>query len=427
MSIKSYQTYQKEGVEILCIGTELLLGNILNSNAKWLAEELAYLGMPHYIQTVVGDNKERLKTAILDASKRSKILITTGGLGPTPDDLTTETIALAFNSPLKENSEVWEDIKQKLNIRNHNPLESNRKQSLFPVNAEIIPNPNGTAPGMIWEPKKDFVIITFPGVPSEMRKMWKQSAINWFHKNGGDKNVFASRTMKFAGISESQLAEMMNDLLKYKNPTVAPYANLGEVKLRLTAKAKDTKAANLIINPLEKEIIKRSGSNYYGSDEETLSSTVVKLLKEKNQTLAVAESCTGGGLGASITTISGSSEIFLGGLIAYKNIIKKDLLNVSDVTLEKNGAVSNAVVESMAKGVSKLFNSDWAIAISGIAGPSGDSDTKPIGLVHFAIMGPIGVQTYEQSFGKKRDRIDIQRLSVVYALNYLRLQLLAQR
>tara|TARA_Y100001968_G_scaffold70627_3_gene61803 strand:+ start:3706 stop:5001 length:1296 start_codon:yes stop_codon:yes gene_type:complete len=415
---------QAKGVEILCIGTELLLGNILNSNAKWLAEELASIGLAHYRQTVIGDNFSRLRNVVLEASERSRILITTGGLGPTPDDLTTETIANAFNQPLLERNDIWENIQKKLNTQRCSLASNNRKQAFLPIEAEEIPNPSGTAPGMIWSPKQGFTIMTFPGVPSEMKNMWTQSAIPWLRKNGGTKKTFLSKTLHFANIPESKLAEELNDLMKNTNPTIAPYASLGEVKLRITAKSQNIREAENLIIPIENEIRKRTGLKCFGSNEDSLASVVLELLKKRGESLAVAESCTGGGIGAALTAIPGSSDVFRGGIIAYENSIKTKLLQVPENLLTRYGAVSKQVVEAMAQGVRQTMQTDWSIAVSGLAGPSGGNKSKPIGLVQFCIAGPTSIYSGPEFFSPYSGRLGIQKLSVLKALDKLRLFLL---
>tara|TARA_Y100001968_G_scaffold136503_1_gene124575 strand:- start:25720 stop:26991 length:1272 start_codon:yes stop_codon:yes gene_type:complete len=417
---------KENGVEILCIGTELLLGNIINSNAKWISEELASLGLTHYRQTVIGDNYDRLKNELIEASKRSRILITTGGLGPTPDDLTTEVIASAFNTVLEERKEILEDIQQKLGPKISFSNCNIRKQALVPKGSKIIPNSRGTAPGIIWSPKEDFTIITFPGVPSEMKSMWTQSAVEWFKKFKDSECIIISKILHFAGISESTLTEKIGNLINNKNPTVAPYASLGEVKLRITAKAQDARQANQLIQPIEDQILLIAGNKYFGFNEDSLASVVIQLLRNRGETLAVAESCTGGGIGAAITSISGSSDVFLGGIIAYHNSIKQNLLSVSEHLIKEDGAVSNQVTEAMASGVINQFNSDWSIAISGIAGPTGEHKSKKIGLVKFSIAGPFGVKSSSESFNPYIGRTGIQKLSVLKALNELRLFLLSK-
>ena len=223
--------------ELLCIGSELLLGNITNGNARWIAEQLAALGVPHQRQMVVGDNRERLMAEVRQAAGRCRVLITTGGLGPTPDDLTTEAIAAAFGTPFVEHPEIRAEIQARLSARGRICSPSNRRQAFLPEGAAVLPNPTGTAPGMIWSPVPGFTVLTFPGVPSEMKAMWQQTAAPWLRQSGLAAGVFASRMLRFWGVSESALAEEMADLLEQANPTVAPYAGAGEVKLRITARA----------------------------------------------------------------------------------------------------------------------------------------------------------------------------------------------
>ncbi|MFL0750342.1 MAG: competence/damage-inducible protein A [Prochlorococcus sp.] len=410
----------QHGVEILCVGTELLLGNILNSNARWLAEELAALGLPHYRQTVVGDNVERLKQSVLEAVDRSRILIVTGGLGPTPDDLTTETLAAVFDTPLEERSDLWIEIQAKLRASSSISAISNRKQALLPCGAEILPNPSGTAPGMIWTPSPGFTVLTFPGVPSEMRQMWSQTAVPWLRQHGGVTDVLVSRLLRFTGIAESTLAEQVADLLEQDNPTVAPYAGLGEVKLRLTARGKTIEQAKQFLNPVDAELRSRMGVLCYGSDDESLASVVLELLRQRGETVVVAESCTGGGLGAALAAIPRASEVFLGGVIAYSNAIKQSLLGVPAELLDRHGAVSDPVVRVMAEGARQRFGADWSVAVSGVAGPGGGTEAKPVGLVHLAVAGPYGCQTSQEHFAFRRGRLGIQQLSVVSSLDQLR-------
>ena len=413
----------RQGAELLCIGTELLLGNILNSNARWLAERLAALGVPHFRQEVVGDNRERVITAVRAASQRSRVLITSGGLGPTPDDLTTEAIAAAFDTPLQERPEVWELIQARLAGRGRPLAASNRRQAWLPEGAEVLPNPTGTAPGMIWSPVAGFTVLTFPGVPSELKAMWLATAEPWLRQAGVAEGVFASRLLRFWGVSESALAEQVSDLLAQHNPTLAPYAGLGEVKLRMTARAKDEDSAAALLAPLEAELRRRSGQSCYGIDGDSLASVVIEKLRQRGETLAVAESCSGGGLGAALTAVPGASDVFLGGVIAYANAVKQGLLGVDPLELERWGAVSDPVAEAMALGARRVTGSDWALAITGVAGPGGGSDQKPVGLVHIAVAGPASCRSEAVRFGSSRPRAWIQALSVGEALNRLRLSL----
>jgi len=416
-----------KGVEILSIGTELLLGNIINTNAQWISEQLSQLGLNHFRQSTVGDNCDRIIKEIQEISKRSNLLITTGGLGPTPDDLTTEAIAKSFNVSLYERALLWDEIKQKLpKSKLQDDSSSLRKQCFFPENAQIINNPRGTAPGMIWEPVKDFTILTFPGVPSEMKTMWEETAYDFIKTKFSDNYSFYSNTLKFAGIGESSVAEKINDLLNLQNPTVAPYANLGEVKLRITARAKNHLEAKNIIKPVKEKLKKDFSKFIFGEDDDTLPSVLIKELTERNQTIVFAESCTGGLLSSSLTSISGSSQVFKGSIVSYSNELKNSLLNISEEKLTKYGAVSEEVCEAMAINVKEKLGADWAIAISGIAGPNGGSQDKPVGLVYISISGPNNdVTNIKKLFNSTRNRVEIQTLSVNVCLNSLRLILLS--
>ena len=412
------------GVEILCIGTELLLGNIVNGNARWLAEQLAALGLPHFRQTVVGDNRDRLIAEVQAISRRSRVLITTGGLGPTPDDLTTEAIAAAFSTPLEERPEVWDDITAKARSRGRTPGAETRRQALLPRGADVLPNITGTAPGMIWSPIEGFTVLTFPGVPSEMRSMWQATAVPWFQRSGLSKGVFNSRLLRFWGIGESTLAEQLHDLLDQSNPTVAPYAGRGEVKLRVTAHATSGAEALRLLDATEAELRQRTGSLCFGCDDQSLASVVLEQLRKQQQTLSVAESCTGGGLGAELTAIPGSSDVLLGGVIAYSNALKQRLLGVSAELLEQFGAVSDPVAQAMAEGARRVTGSDWSMAVTGIAGPAGGSEEKPVGLVYIAVAGPDGCVSKPIRLGESRGRDWVRTVSVGEALNRLRLRLM---
>ena len=415
--------------EIICIGTELLLGDILNTNCHYLAQELASLGIPHYYQTVVGDNKERIQQVIEIAIARSSILIFTGGLGPTPDDLTTETIASFFNTPLEEKPEIIADITQKFASIGRKMTPSNRKQALIPQGANILPNPSGTAPGMIWEIPRNadsLTIMTFPGVPSEMKQMWRNTAVPFLKSQGWGRDIIYSQMLRFRGIGESALAEKVASLFELTNPTVAPYSSKGEVRLRVSAKAPSVAEAIAIIEPVAQKIQDIAGLDYFGKDEETLASVVGKLLSDRKQTLAVAESCTGGGLGAMLTEIPGSSQYFKGGVIAYANDIKTTLLQVNATDLEQFGAVSDAIARQMAQGVKQTLNTDYGISITGIAGPDGGTDSKPVGLVYIGLATPDGsVISKECHFGSRRERSLVRLLSTYTALDSIRRHILS--
>ena len=361
------------------------------------------------------------------------VLITTGGLGPTPDDLTTEAIAAAFGAELEERPEIWAEIQARISARGRPVAASNRRQAFLPRGAAMLPNPTGTAPGIIWTPdpaalpfpvQPGFTVLTFPGVPSEMRAMWQATAAPWFQAAGLADGVFASRMLRFWGVAESSLAERMADLLEGSNPTVAPYAGAGEVKLRITARGATALEAEALLGPVEAEIRSRAGSSCFGADDDSLAAVVLQQLRDRHQTLAVAESCTGGGLGASLAVVPGASDVFLGGVIAYANAVKQGLLGVPAATLAADGAVSDPVAQVMAEGARRATGAHWALAVTGIAGPGGGSAEKPVGLVHIAVAGPDGCSSEGVRFGSSRGRSWIQMLTAGEALNRLRLRLL---
>lgn len=407
--------------EIICVGTELLLGDILNSNAQFLGQQLAVLGIPHYYQTVVGDNMLRVQKTIAIACERSQVLIFTGGLGPTPDDLTHEAIAEFFDSPLVERPEIIESIRQRYAHRQHPPISpSTYTQALIPQGADILPNPQGSAPGIIWQARPGLTIMTFPGVPEEMQVMWEETAVPYLRHQRLSQSTIYSRTLRYWGIPESTLADQVKPFFDLDNPTVAPYASNGEVRLRLSAKAQSQAEAIQIIAPIEKEITDLTHDDYFGSDDDTLASIVAGLLDQSNHTIAVAESCTGGGLGHLLTTQAGSSSYFKGGVIAYSNSVKAQLLDVSTRDLDQYGAVSDVVAKQMAIGVRAVLGSTWGLSITGIAGPGGGSDQKPVGLVYFGIAGPDHVECHQRTFASFRGRDWIRWLSSCTALDLLR-------
>jgi nicotinamide-nucleotide amidase len=405
--------------EVISIGTELLLGDILNANAQYLAQQLAHLGIAHYYQSTVGDNPDRLQATLKQAATRANLIICTGGLGPTPDDLTTETIAQTFDRPLVEQPEIWADIQAKFAQRGRTLTDSNRKQALIPDGAAILPNPVGTAPGIIWSPQSDVVIMTFPGVPSEMKRMWRDTAVPYLQAQGWATEVIVSRTLRFWGVSESALAEQVAHLFDRANPTVAPYANWGEVKLRIAAKATTTIAAEDLIHPIEAEIRDIAGIDCFGADEASLSSVIGQLLNQRQETLAVAESCTGGGLGAMLTESAGSSSYFQGGIIAYANAVKAQILGVSAADLAQHGAVSEIVAQQMAQGVRDRLGTTWGLSITGVAGPDGGTPEKPVGCVYIGLAGPQGASAKHYQFGD-RGRDWVRRVSACSALDQLR-------
>jgi nicotinamide-nucleotide amidase len=411
--------------EIICVGTELLLGEILNSNVQFLAQELAQLGIPHYYQTVVGDNLQRIHQVMETALQRASILIFTGGLGPTTDDLTTEAIAAFFKTPLQERPEIIADITEKFSKIGRIMAANNRKQALLPQGADILANPTGTAPGLIWQPQPGITLLTFPGVPSEMKRMWQETAIPYLKSQGWGQTSIYSQVLRFRGIGESTLAEKVAPFFELQNPTVAPYAGLGEVRLRISSRASSEGEALAAIAPIAAQIQAIAGWDYFGKDDDTLGSVVGEKLRQKGQTVSVAESCTGGGLGAMLTEVAGSSDYFWGGVIAYDNRVKVSSLGVNPQDLAQYGAVSSLVAEQMALGVKTRLGTDWGISITGIAGPGGGSEQKPVGLVYTGLATPDGtVISQEHRFGAIRGREAVRYLGACTALDQLRRQLM---
>lgn len=410
--------------EIICVGTELLLGEIQNTNAQFLAQQLAQLGIPHFYQTVVGDNPERLKKVLAIACERAKLLILTGGLGPTPDDLTTATLADFFAAPLVEHPEILADITRKFAQRNLALSPNNRKQALLPHGAQTLPNPTGTAPGMIWQPRTGLTLLTFPGVPAEMMLMWQETAVPYLRAQGWGQEIIYSRVLRFWGISESALAQKVAPFLEMHNPTVAPYASRGEARLRISVRSDSEVEALQQIAPIEQQLRQLTGKDCYGTDSDNLAAVVGQVLQARGETVSVAESCTGGGLGQMVTRIAGSSSYFIGGIIAYDNAVKISLLDVGSEALEQQGAVSSTVAQQMAIGVRSRLKTTWGVSITGLAGPGGGTVTKPVGLVYIGIAGPGSSESFECRFGSLRGRESIQHLSACTALDQLRRKLL---
>jgi nicotinamide-nucleotide amidase len=415
---------ERGAAEILCIGTELLLGEILNSNAQFLAQGLAALGIPHHVQTVVGDNIERIHQALRLAQTRSSIVLVTGGLGPTPDDLTHTAIASCYDVPLMEFPGILEEIEAKFAQRGRIMAPSNRKQAAFPKGSTVLPNPTGSAPGIIWEPVPNFTILTFPGVPREMHAMWQETAVPYLRSRGWGQQVFHSRVLRHWGIPESDLAEKVGDLFDSQNPTVAPYAGKGEVRLRVTARAASEEEALALMQPTIEQLQQIAGADCYGMDDDTLAAVVGSRLQAMGQTVAVAEATAGGWIAQQFTAVPGSSGYFKGSLVAYENALKQELLGVAAETLEIAGAVSAEVARQMAVGIRRLCRSDWGIGETGIAGPTGGTDSKPVGLSYIAIAAPDGsVTPSEHRFGDSGGRDWVRWMSTQTALDQLRRQL----
>lgn len=400
--------------EVLCVGTEILIGDIVNTNAAFLSRELASLGISQYRQSVVGDNSHRLEESIRDALNNCDLLIMTGGLGPTYDDITKETTAKVVGRELKLDDDALEHIRNFFKKRGRTMTENNIKQAMVIDGSTILKNSVGTAPGCLYETDNKMIIL-LPGPPSEMTVMWNNEAKPIVAKCC-DK-VLVSRNMNIVGIGESSVAQKLDHLMKNAtNPTIAPYCKTAEVRLRITASA-DTKekALSMCLDTIEEIKATEVGEYIYGYDT-TLEEAVVNTLRRKNMILSTAESCTGGLIAKMITDVSGASDVFFGGVNSYHNIIKNKVLGVSSRSLDKYGAVSHQVASQMAEGVRTLMNSDISVAVTGIAGPTGGTEEKPVGLVYIAVClnGRTTVKKYK--FGSHQTREKIRELTAVNAL-----------
>lgn len=436
--------------EILCVGTELLLGDVLDTNSQFLARELAVLGIDCYYRVTVGDNPERIKSALRQALERSDIVITSGGLGPTADDLTTECIAAVFDSPMVIDPETLAFIEELFRSRNLVMPPSNRKQAMRPQGADILPNPVGSAPGIIWGLSKEAlqkaaiesdyvaqdsvdaphrVILTFPGVPGELKAMWSETAGPYLAKHYPAGTIW-SKELKHIGIGESALAEKFSHLLELSNPTVAPYAGRWECRLRVSAKAATREEARLSAQPVIDEIRRGSGVTLYGEDDDTLESVVANLLVSSGKTISLAESCTGGLITERLTDLPGSSRFMHSAVVAYSNEAKEKFLGVDEHLINKYGAVSEEVAVAMAKGILTATESDLALAVTGIAGPGGGSEDKPVGLVYVALVAAVSPGKEPLSFvrklllGSRINRSEVRYRTANEALNMVRLFLL---
>ncbi|MDO4291770.1 MAG: competence/damage-inducible protein A [Eubacteriales bacterium] len=411
-------------VELISVGTEILLGNIVNTNAAWLAERCAALGLSCYHQSVVGDNGERLREAIGTALGRSELVILSGGLGPTTDDLTKETAAEVFQAELVMDEHSLERIETHFMERRLEMTENNKKQALVPTGALVLDNDNGTAPGLLLE-KDGKRMILLPGPPNELVPMFEKKVAPILQ--GLQPGVLYSRTVKLCGIGESKAAAQVQDLIDSQtNPTIAPYAKTGEVHLRVTARADSREAAKALVKPAVKELKRRFGRAVYTTREErTLEEAVVKLLKERNMTVAFAESCTGGLLAGRLVNAPGASAVFETGYITYANKAKRKLLGVRKETLKAFGAVSARTAAQMAEGAARASGAEAAVSVTGIAGPDGGTDEKPVGLVYLGCYVQGTVWTRECRF--LGNRAKIRESAVAAALTFLRSCILEDR
>ena len=409
-------------VELISVGTELLLGNIVNTNTQFLAEKCALLGLTMYHQVTVGDNHDRLAEVIRTALKRSDVIILTGGLGPTEDDLTKEVCAEVMGFPLVEDTHTHERIEEyfRNNIYKVIP-DNNWKQAIVPAGCIVLDNDNGTAPGLILE-KYGKSAILLPGPPTELYPLFMNQVYPYLQKLQPE--VIRSQMVKICGVGESQVEDKILDLIdKQQNPTIATYAKTGEVHIRVTAKAATEEDAKKLVKPVVKEIKNRFGDYVYSTkEEETLEQAVVRLLKKYELTVTTAESCTGGLLAGRIINVPGASEVYNEGFITYSNKAKRKYLDVSKSTLKKYGAVSEQTAREMATGGVFATDSDACVAVTGLAGPDGGSEEKPVGLVYIAtyMKDKVNVQKYQF----KGNRAKIREQAVVKGLDLLRRSIL---
>lgn len=406
--------------EIITVGTEILLGDILNTNCRYLSRELAAMGIEMYYQITVGDNEERLLKTLEESLNRSDIVICTGGLGPTEDDITKEVCAKYFGYELGLHKPSLDAMIERFKHMNRVPTKNNEKQAYFPKEAYILKNDNGTAPGCIME-KEGKMIVVLPGPPKEMESMFENYVKPYLSKLTDD--VIESEVLRIIGVGESKVENDILDIIDSQtNPTIAIYAKGYECTLRITAKAKSVEEAKELIKPMSDEMKRRFGQSLYATGETSIEEVVAKMLVENNLKIAVAESCTGGMVSASLINYPGISSVFMEGCVTYSNEAKMKSLGVKKETLDVYGAVSDKCAKEMASGVAARYNTNVGIATTGIAGPGGGTDEKPVGLVYFGIY--INGKVITKKYVFNGDRQGIRERATRTILNDLRLELL---
>lgn len=406
--------------EIVSVGTELLMGQIVNTDAQFIASHLAPLGYRALYQVTVGDNPARLAGVVQSALARADVLLFTGGLGPTDDDLTKETVAQALGLEMAVVPEEEARLRAYFASRGKEMTPNNLKQARFPTGSIILPNPNGTAPGCIMEADGKAAIL-MPGPPRELYPMFRDHVLPYLEKRSGVR--LHSRELRIFGMGESELTYRLRDLIAAQtNPTIAPYVKTSEVTLRVTAQCQDDAEGERLVVPVIDAILARLGSIVYSTNGESLPALCVRLLLTQGATLAVAESCTGGMLASSIVDIPGCSACFLEGVVTYANGAKVRRLGVSEGTLATDGAVSLACAQQMAEGLRAAAGTTYALATTGIAGPDGGTPEKPVGLVYVALAGP--GRTEVRKLCLSGDRARIRTAATLHALDLLRRSLL---
>lgn len=406
--------------ELISVGTEILLGDILNTNVQYLSKALASIGIGVTHHSTVGDNAQRLTDTLDVAFKRCDTVILTGGLGPTPDDLTKETCAAYFGKNLYLHDSILKKIESYFTLKNITMPESNKKQALIPEDSIILENPNGTAPGLIME-KNGKRIIILPGPPKEMAPMYRESVEPYLRQFTN--RVILSKNIRTFGIGESAMSEKVADFLQGSNPTVAPYAKSGEALLRVTAKAENEEQAEKLMEPIIKEIKNRLGDYIYGIDCESIEEATAKLLMQRKQTVAFAESCTGGLCAKRMTDIPGASEIFHCTVVSYSNQIKHKVLGVKNETLQKYTAVSEQTAKEMAEGIRLLAHADFGVSITGYAGPGNEEE---VGTIYIGVSSEKETRVMQLLTGHRGDTCrDYNRhVAASNAFNQLRLAIL---
>ena len=406
--------------ELIAVGTELLLGNIVNTNAQELSEALSGLGINVFWHTVVGDNPARLRDALEIARKRADIIITTGGLGPTYDDLTKQTICETFNKPLVLHQDIVDQLRHFFEVTLGRPMsENNIQQAELPEGCVIFDNPVGTAPGCAFE-EGGVHVLMLPGPPHEMRTMLNRCAIPYLR--GLSHETIVSHDIMTFGIGESDMDQLLHEKMQFhdmSNPSLAPYAKPCECHLRATAKAASAEEAEAMLAPVVEQVLQVLGNVVYGVDVPNLESVCFRLLKEKGWTFATAESCTGGRVAARITALPGSSSVYRGGVVSYWSEVKADVLGVPQELLDTCGAVSEEVARAMAQGARRLTGADLAVSVTGVAGPDSDDRGNPVGLVYIGLDTPTG--TYcRQMRPARRTRERIQEMASNHAYDVVR-------
>ena len=409
---------------LISIGDELLIGQTVNTNAAWLGEQLNLLGYKVVAGVVIPDDENAILNALDESSIKADLIIITGGLGPTKDDITKHTLCDYFDTKLERNFVIEQQIIDYFNSRQLPILQTNKDQALIPLACELLPNSRGTASGM-WFEKDDKIFISLPGVPYEMKGIITEIVIPKLLKKSNDDRILVHKTIRTHGMGESFLAEVIKnweDKLSHDDIKLAYLPSPGIVKLRLSLLGKNQKGINLKLEEHIQQLQKIIPNQIYGYEDDTMEGVVGQLLSEKNETVSTAESCTGGAVAKMITSVSGSSAYFEGSIISYSNQIKINQLQIEENTLNEYGAVSQQVVEQMAIGVRRNLNTQYGLATSGIAGPTGGTPEKPVGTIWIATAGPNGVKSKKLNLGYSRERnIHVTSLSV---LNMLRLELL---